>query len=180
MIIQTILISFFSLCIKKIISSPKYDIHRIIINDDVNNMEKTSYQFFHKGMILTFDPNLSYSIIPLQIENEMKNGFYSIVEYSDPYEIDVENGNKALITHIYDPVCFSAINFILDDKGIKIPSEFLFKKKNDVYEFIFLMNENQDKVVFGKDLIDLMKIEFIGENNFIIHNKTFEISLNDY
>ena len=35
------------------------------------------------------------------------------------------------------------------------------------------------KIVFGKDLIDLMEIEFINDNNFIIHNKTFEISLND-
>ena len=179
MIIQAILICIFSLCIKKILSLPKYEVHRIILNDDINNMEKTSYQFFHKGMILTFDPNLNYSLIPLQIENEMKNGFYSIVEFSDPYEIDVDNGNKALITHIYDPVCFSAINFILDDKGIKIPNEFLFKKKNNVYEFIFLMKENQNKIIFGKDLIDLMKIEFIDDNKFIIKNKTFEISLND-
>ncbi len=176
MIIQTILICFLSLCIKKIISLPKYDIHRIIINDDVNNMEKTSYQFFHKGMILTFDPSLNYSLIPLQIENEIKNGFYTIVEFSEPYEKEIGNGLQVLITHIFNPVCFPAVNFILDDRAIKIPTEFLFKKKN-VYEFVFLMKENQDKIVFGKDLIDLMNIEFIN-NGFVIHNKTFEYMIN--
>ncbi len=180
MLIKKILICFLFFCIKATLSLPKYEVHRIIINDDVNKMEKTSYQFYHKGMILTFDPNLNYSIIPLQIENEIKNGFYSIVEFSEPYEIKVDDEKQALITHIYDPVCFSAINFILDDRGIKIPSEFLFKKKEKVFEFIFLMKENQDKIIFGKDLIDLMKIEFIENgNNFVIHNKNFEISLND-
>ena len=176
MLIKTILILFITSFINKIISLPIYEVHRIIMNDNINKMEKTSYQFSHKGMILTFDPNLNYSLIPFQIENEMKNGFYSIVEFSDPYEMDLGNGFQALVTHIYDPVCFSAINFILENKGIKIPNEFLFKKKNNIYEFIFLMKENQDKIVFGKDLIDLMNIEFINDNEFIIHNKTFEIN----
>ena len=165
--------------IQKISSYPIYEVHRIIINDNLNNMEKATYQFSFKGMILTFDPSLNYSLIPIQIENEIKNGFYTIVEYSEPYEKDIGNGFQALITHIYDPICFSAINFILDDKGIRIPKEYFFRKK-DVYEFIFLMKENQDKIIFGKDLIDLMEIEFINNNNdFIIHNKDFVINLMD-
>ena len=147
------------------------------MSDDLNDMEKSSYQFFHKGMILSFDPSLNYSLIPLQIENEIKNGFYTIVEFSEPYEKDIGNGFQVLITHIFNPICFPAVNFILDDRAIKIPTEFLFRKK-DVYEFVFLMKENQDKIVFGKDLIDLMNIEFIN-NGFVIHNKTFEYTIND-
>ena len=41
------------------------------------------------------------------------------------------------------------------------------------------MKENQDKIILGKDLIDLMKIEFINENDFIIHNKDFQINIID-
>ena len=174
-----IFIILLTLLIKKVILYPIFQVHRIIMNDNITDMEKTSYQFSHKGMILTFDPSLNYSLIPIQIENEIKNGFYTIVEYSEPYEKDMGNGFQALITHIYDPICFSAINFILDDKGIRIPKEYFFRKK-DVYEFIFLMKENQDKIIFGKDLIDLMEIEFINNNNdFIIHNKDFVINLID-
>ena len=167
------------LYINKISSYPLNQIHRIIMNDNLTNMEKSGYQFSHKGMILAFDPSLNYSLIPFQIENEIKNGFYIIVEFSDPYEKDIGNGFQVLITHIFNPICFPSVNFILDDRAIKIPTEFLFRKK-DAYEFIFLMKQNQDKIIFGKDLIDLMNIEFINNNNdFVIHNKTFEVIIND-
>ena len=176
MIIKSLLTLLITFVFHEIISYPLYEVHRIIMNDNLSDMEKSSYQFFHKGMILTFDPSLNYSLIPLQIENEIKNGFYTIVEFSEPYEKEIGNGLQVLITHIFNPVCFPAVNFILDDRAIKIPTEFLFKKKN-VYEFVFLMKENQDKIVFGKDLIDLMNIEFIN-NGFVIHNKTFEYMIN--
>ncbi len=176
MIIKSLLTLLITFVFHEIISYPLYEVHRIIMNDNLSDMEKSSYQFFHKGMILTFDPSLNYSLIPLQIENEIKNGFYTIVEFSEPYEKEIGNGLQVLITHIFNPVCFPAVNFILDDRAIKIPTEFLFKKK-DVYEFVFLMKENQDKIVFGKDLIDLMNIEFIN-NGFVIHNKTFEYMIN--
>ena len=176
MIIKSLLTLLITFVFHEIISDPLYEVHRIIMNDNLSDMEKSSYQFFHKGMILTFDPSLNYSLIPLQIENEIKNGFYTIVEFSEPYEKEIGNGLQVLITHIFNPVCFPAVNFILDDRAIKIPTEFLFKKK-DVYEFVFLMKENQDKIVFGKDLIDLMNIEFIN-NGFVIHNKTFEYMIN--
>ena len=176
MFIKTFLIFLITLFFHEIISYPLYQVHRIIMSDDLNDMEKSSYQFYHKGMILSFDPSLNYSLIPLQIENEIKNGFYTIIEYSEPYEKDIGNGFQVLITHIFNPICFPAVNFILDDRAIKIPTEFLFRKK-DVYEFVFLMKENQDKIIFGKDLIDLMNIGFTN-NGFVIHNKTFEYTIN--
>ena len=176
MIIKSLLTLLITFVFHEIISYPLYEVHRIIMNDNLSDMEKSSYQFFHKGMILAFDPSLNYSLIPLQIENEIKNGFYTIVEFSEPYEKEIGNGLQVLITHIFNPVCFPAVNFILDDRAIKIPTEFLFKKKN-VYEFVFLMKENQDKIVFGKDLIDLMNIEFTN-NGFVVHNKTFEYTIN--
>ena len=33
------------------------------------------------------------------------------------------------------------------------------------------------QIVFGKDLIDLMNIEFTN-NGFVVHNKTFEYTIN--
>ena len=129
MIIKSLLTLLITFVFHEIISYPLYEVHRIIMNDNLSDMEKSSYQFFHKGMILTFDPSLNYSLIPLQIENEIKNGFYTIVEFSEPYEKEIGNGLQVLITHIFNPVCFPAVNFILDDRAIKIPTEFLFKKK---------------------------------------------------
>ncbi len=164
--------------LKFIITLPIFEVHRIVINDNITFMDKASYQFSTKGMMLTFDPNLNFSLIPIQIENEIKNGFYSIIEFSEPYEKDIGNGYQVLVTHIFDPICFPAVNFILADKAITIPNKYLFKK-TDIYEFIFLMKENQDKIILGKDLIDLMKIEFINENDFIIHNKDFQINIID-
>ena len=178
MFIFHILIFITLLFLEETLSLPSYPVHRIILNNNITDMEKASYQFYHKGMILTFDPSLNHSLIPLQIENEIKNGFYTIVEFSEPYEKDIGNGYQVLITHIFNPICFPAINFILDDRGIMIPTEFLFRKK-DVYEFIFLMKENQDRIVFGKDLIELMDIKFISDNDFVINNKTFEIKIID-
>ena len=178
MFIFNILIFLISSLFIEVLSFPSYQVHRIILNNNITDMEKASYQFYHKGMILTFDPSLNHSLIPLQIENEIKNGFYTIVEFSEPYERDIGNGYQVLLTHIFNPICFPAINFILDDRAIIIPTEFLFRKK-DVYEFVFLMKENQDRIVFGKDLIELMDIKFISDNDFVINNKTFEIKIID-
>ena len=36
-----------------------------------------------------------------------------------------------------------------------------------------MTNENQEVIIFGKDLIDLMDLDFIDENNIKINNEEF-------
>ena len=42
-----------------------------------------------------------------------------------------------------------------------------------------LSKEDQDKIIIGKDLMDLMQIEFVNDNKFFIHNKEFVIKIKD-
>ena len=164
--------------IQIIFNFPELEVFNIIMNDNITQMQRTSHKFKPKGLLLTFDPNSNISKIPWQIEFEISNGFYSVIEGSEPFEIQKENGYKALVSGFYIDYCFPAVNFILADKAITIPSKYLFKK-NQYYEFIFLFHEKQEKIVIGKDLIDLMNVEFVSDNDFIIHNKEFVIKVKD-
>ena len=169
---------FFLIIIHSITNLPFYEVYNIIMNDNITRMDRTSYKFVPKGVLLTFDPNSNISSIPPQIEFEIKNCFYTVIEGSDPYEKDLKNGYQALISHVYIDYCFPAVNFILEKKAITIPSKYLFKNKG-YYEFVFLIKENQDNIIIGKDLIDLMKIEFINDKDFYIKNKEFVIIIKD-
>ena len=172
------LIIFFFLNIGNILNIAYYEVFNIIINDNITRMDRTSHKFSPKGILLTFDPYSNVSSIPPQIEFEIKNGFYTVIEGSDPYEKEIGNGYQALITHIYIDYCFPAINFILAEQAITIPSKYLFKNKG-YFEFIFLIKEDQDKIIIGKDLMDLMRIEFVNDKDFFIHNKEFVIKIKD-
>ena len=168
----------FLINIHSILNMPILEVFNIIMNDNITRMDKTSYKFNPKGILLTFDPYSNVSSIPPQIEMEIKNGFYTVLEGSDPYEKDLGNGYEALISHVYIDYCFPAVNFILANQAITIPSKYLFKNKG-YFEFIFLIKKDQDKIIIGKDLIDLMKIEFINDNDFYIKNKDFVIKIKD-
>ena len=169
---------FFCIYIQNIINLPAFEVFIIIMDDNITQMTIPSYSFKTKGLILTFDPYSNISSIPLQIHNEIKIGFCSIYPGTEPYEKDLKNGYLAFISPVYDEYCFPAVNFILSDRSITIPSKYLFKKK-EVFEFVFLINENQDKIIIGKDLIDLMNVEFINDNEFFIHNREFVIKIKD-
>jgi len=171
-------IFFFCIYIQNILNLPEFEVFIIVMNDNITQMDKASYYFRTKSLILTFDPYSNISSIPLLIHNEIKQGFYTIYPGTEPYEKDLKNGYQAFISHHYDEYCFPAVNFILSDRSITIPSKYLFKKKG-VFEFVFLINENQDKIIIGKDLIDLMNVEFINDNEFYIHNKEFVIKIKD-
>ena len=47
------------------------------------------------------------------------------------------------------------------------------------YSIRFLTKKDQEYIIFGRDLIEIMDIEFKDENNFIIHNNEFITKLNE-
>ena len=70
---------------------------------------------------------------------------------------------------------FETPHFLFETFGISIPTKYYLIEKGESqrYGIIFMTKEDQEYIVFGKDLIDVMEIEFKDENNFIIHNDEF-------
>ena len=70
---------------------------------------------------------------------------------------------------------FETIHFIFEDYGITIPLQYFLieKDKTQKYGLRFLTVENQEYIIFGKDLIELMDIEFIDKNHINIKNDEF-------
>ena len=70
---------------------------------------------------------------------------------------------------------FETIHFIFEDYGITIPLQYFLIEKDETqkYGLRFLTVENQEYIIFGKDLIELMDIEFIDKNHINIKNDEF-------
>ena len=77
-------IFFFCIYIQNILNLPEFEVFIIVMNDNITNTEKSSYIYKTKGLILTFDPYSNISSIPLQILIEIKNGFHTIYEGTEP------------------------------------------------------------------------------------------------
>ena len=45
---------------------------------------------------------------------------------------------------------------------------------------MFKSNKNQEYIEFGKDLLDVMNIEFKDEKNFVINNEEFITKLGEW
>ena len=75
------------------------------------------------------------------------------------------------------------IHFILEEKGITIPIQQLFVLKDEeahLYSFRFLAKEEEENIIFGKDLIELMNIDFKDNNqNFVINNDDYISKIED-
>ena len=64
--------------------------------------------------------------------------------------------------------------------GIVIPLDVMFTlNSNNEYVFRFKGKKDAEYIVFGKDLIELMNIEFKSNNYFEIHNKNFIVKFGD-
>ena len=55
--------------------------------------------------------------------------------------------------------------------GISIPVKELLIFEEDLQRFKFLTKENQENIIIGKDLIELLNINFKDINNITINEK---------
>ncbi len=161
-------------------SSNIYPIRNLIITSNINHIDiKNYYYFFYslntKGVGIIFDYDSEINLIPYQFFPQIKKiiDVWLIDSYS--FIGDKENNYKELYFFGYmnDIISF---HFITDNIGITIPNDILFPKISDSigrFTFCFLSKENQDNIIIGKTLIDLMKIQFLENNQFIINNKNF-------
>ena len=157
-----------------------YALHNLILTSDINsnNMTSINYLYFSlntKGVGIIFDYNSEINLIPYHLIKQIKRyiEIYLLDGYSFLKEKENELQELKFFGYMFKIISF---NFITANIGINIPNDVLFPKEPNVIEqfsFAFLTKEDQDNIIIGKNLIDLMKLEFNDKNEFIINNKSF-------
>ena len=183
-IILFLIINIVSFSLSQISSIIPVD--RIILTQDISHLEINNIYNLRlkiKGNGIIFDNNSDINIMPMHIFHEM------YIFYRDHYIDDTIAKVEKLSDEYNEFVVisslstFESIHFILKDIGITIPLEELFTPKDikeHLYSFRFLGKEDQENIIFGKDLIKLMNIDFKdNENNFVINNKTYISNVKD-
>ena len=153
-------------------------LYKLLIAGDINKFkEKEKYNICikPKGIGIIFNQTSEISIIPEQLFYEITKYYQVVYDLIDKVEQTKNGYSLYLIVECLRPD--ETIHFILKDMGITIPLKILFYDNEEdegmVYYFRFLTKKDQENIIIGKDLIDLMDITFIDNNNFIINNKSF-------
>ena len=153
-------------------------LYKLLIVGDINKLkEKEKYNIFikPKGVGIIFNKTSEISIMPEQLFYEITKYYKVVYDLIDKVETTKNGYSLYLIIECLRPD--ETIHFILKDMGITIPLRTLFYDNDEdegmVYYFRFLTKKDQENIIIGKDLIDLMDITFIDNTNFIINNKSF-------
>ena len=158
-----------------------FPVYKIMLAKDLNHLDKNPYlnwELDSKGIGIIFNKTSNESYIPMSLFEKIKL-FYQI--YEDMFQQTKIYKNKAreLIVYANLERGYEDIHLALEFIGITIPLKYLFVDKGEkfgekrIYRLRFLTRENQEHIIFGKDLIEIMDIEFKDESNFIICNKEF-------
>ena len=153
-------------------------LYKLLIAGDINKLkEKEKYNICikPKGVGIIFNKTSEISIMPEQLFYEITKYYKVVYDLIDKVETTKNGYSLYLIIECLRPD--ETIHFILKDMGITIPLKTLFYDNDEdegmVYYFRFLTKKDQENIIIGKDLIDLMDITFIDNTNFIINNKSF-------
>ena len=160
-------------------------VYKIMLTSDINNLDIKPYlnwEIGSKGYGIVFNKTSEKSYVPFALFERIQI-FYQIYEEILQQTHKYENGTRELIVYANLERGYEDIHFALEFIGISIPLEYLFVEKEDnskfklknkkKYGLRFLTRENQEFIVFGRDMIKLMNVELINENYFIIHNTSF-------
>jgi len=150
---------------------------RIILTTNISKLHEFTnvrLDINPKGYGLTFNNNSNISLIPYTLFEEIK-GFYRSFEEVIVTVKKHENGTEELMVDAFLGNGFETPHFIFEDGGISIPLKYYFTeiKNSGRYIMRFLTTKDQDYITFGKDLIQLMDIEFKDDHTFIIKNEEF-------
>ena len=153
-------------------------LYKLLIAGDINKLkEKEKYNICikPKGVGIIFNKTSEISIMPEQLFYEITKYYHVVYDLIDKVETTKNGYSLYLIIECLRPD--ETIHFILKDMGITIPLKTLFYDNDEdegmVYYFRFLTKKDQENIIIGKDLIDLMDITYIDNTNFIINNKSF-------
>ena len=179
-----ILLNIISILIAQ--TSPVFPVYKIILTEKIDNIYSNSNQIFNffiniKGVGIKFDLNSEVNIIPMHLMETIYHfyrDFYGNFYY---FETRTKNEYTELIISDYSE-SLEIIHFILEDRGIVIPINELFtlNKESNRFTYRFLGKEDEDNIIIGKDLIDVMDIKFEDNNkNYSIGNEEFVIKVKD-
>ena len=154
-----------------------FPLKKIILTDDLNKFglaNNIRLDLEPIGCGITFNNNSNISLIPFNLFSTIYVFYKGFEDIMTVIKRD-KDGNQELIIYANLVYGFETFHFIFENFGISIPLKYFLIEKDEEqkYGIRFLTNENQEYISFGKDLIELMDIEFVDNNNFIIHNDEF-------
>ena len=169
-------------------SSPVSEVYKVILSQNINDIGVKSLQVYNiylimnlKGLSIIFDNDSEISLMPMSLFEQISS-FYKDT-YSNTCFFQTKSKENGGLELTLDGDCpkLETVHYILKDRGISIPINELFKKNGDnaYYSFAFVGNDNVDRIIFGKNLIEKMEIELIGDNDYIIHNQDFVAKVDD-
>ena len=178
-----ILYIIIKLSFSSIQNSTIFPVKKIILTDDLNRFGLATnirLDIQPLGFGITFNNNSNISLIPFNLFTTVYNFYKGFEDILIAIKKD-EDGNQELILYANIVYGFETFHFILEDFGISIPVKYYLieKEEDQQYSVRFLTNENQEFISFGKDLIEIMGIEFIDDKNFNIHNDEFISKLDE-
>ena len=171
-------IFYLFLLLNLIKSSYIFPIKKIIFTSNIKNLCDTKniqWNYEAKGYGIFFNQESNISLITYNLFNDILSYFESD-EYLITKVKKLENGIQEIeIVANFENEDYETTHFILEKLGISIPFKYFYVYKNieQTYGVIFKTRENQEYIEFGKDLLDVMNIEFKNEKNFVINNKEF-------
>ena len=174
--INRILVLFNLLIFSLSLKSNILPLFKFCISKDLNLLIKKNNSLFLndiKGVGVIFDSDSKINLIPNYL-------LKYIEKFLDPYYSDYspsQSEYKELILYgYYDSI--ESIHFIFENFGISIPIKELLIEKDILIEpgiqgFKFYSKDEQEYIVFGKDLIELMNIDILNGKNIIINNENY-------
>ena len=164
-------------------TSTIYPLYKLIIAEDVERIGQPytySSVLDLKGIGIIFNNSYNISVMPYRllsfIHQFYKAGYDDIGDYFEK----LPNGYYlfSIISSLYK---YETIHFILENLGIAMPLNVVFMKveRENEYNFRFFGDENIENIIIGKDLIELMDINFKPDNDFTINNDSFILKVKD-
>ena len=158
-----------SLCEK----SKIFPIYKIALSPNLSQITKNSnYNLIVndlKGIGLIFDSDSDINLIPQQLMKYIEL-YYNHFEETITNYIPKEDGYLELIIQYYYGGTES-LHFIFEKKGISIPINELLTYEEDIHKFKFRTKENQENIIIGKELIDLLGIDLKDLNDINVNEK---------
>ena len=161
-----------------------YPVKKIIFSNNIKDLYKAKniqINFESKGYGIIFNDKSNISLIPYNLFLDIYTYFSSNEDIGLKIKKHENGLEEILINAFVEGDNFETTHFILENFGISIPAKYFLVtiEEHQIYGIRFLSKENQEFIEFGKDLIDIMNIEFKDEKNFIINNKEFITKLED-
>ena len=163
----------FLILVQVSISLPLIPVSKFILSDNFNDMKFYDLRYDITGTYLTFDQEAEFSFLPYEI-------YYIIENYATgSEEVDCTDKKIEINGIQYNAFwceessfqMFDDINLITEKYSIKIPSSEFFVVYNEKYYFRFISSKNVEHIVLDKELINFMDIEFLDNDDYIIHNE---------